>query len=389
VDYSTEILPILGLVLFFGLLVPSLFKWFHLPFATSLIWAGFLAGPNAFDYVAPNETLRMLAFVGANFLMLLAGFESPDYRSQVFNKRGLILFSFSGIFPAIIGFLIPINLNYDLSASLFVGAMFLTSSILISSSTAEQLGEGNPDFEKVVRSIAGLLDLFGAMIAFLIFKNIEPHHRFSLPILLGLLVSLVVVLRLFLPEVISYFFQRFSERKEHEGRLRLILAVLLLVTFVFSMLDVPSIISSFLIGYCLTSIPDIDDVRDKLRTIGYGFFVPIFLFLVGLDLDFSFVHEIKSANVVFLGIVLAALLSKVLFGTLGARLVGFNKRESLLFGMLSSTRLTVAVSVGYIAFQLKVIDSLIYTSLISITAIGTLIMPALTVMLHKFQKGDS
>jgi len=27
--------------------------------------------------------------------------------------------------------------------------------------------------------------------------------------------------------------------------------------------------------------------------------------------------------------------------------------------------------------------------LISITAIGTLIMPALTVMLHKFQKGDS
>ncbi len=379
-------LPILGLVLFFGLLVPSLFKWFHLPFATSLIWAGFIVGPNAFNYVSPNETLRMFAFVGANFLMLLAGFESPDYRARVFNKKGVLLLIFSGLIPSLIGYLISSSIGYPIPTSLFVAAMFLTSSILISFSTIEQLVGGNEEFEKVVKSNVAFLDLLGAFLAFLIFKNIEPHYRFSLPILLGLLVSLVVVLRLFLPEVVTYFFQKFSEKKEHEGRLRLIIAILLMVTFLFSMLDVPSIISSFLVGYCLSSIVSIEDIRDKLRTIGYGFFVPIFLFSVGLDLNFEFINELKSANLIFIGIVLSAILAKIIFGIIGSRITGFNWRESLSFGLLSSIRLTVTISVGYIAFQMKIIDSLLYTSLISITAISTLVMPPLTVFINKRQR---
>ncbi|MCB0421301.1 MAG: cation:proton antiporter [Bdellovibrionales bacterium] len=386
-QYSTEMLPVLGLILFFGLLVPSFFKWFHLPFATSLIWTGFIVGPNSLNYISPNDTLRMFGFVGANFLMLLAGFETPEYRTRIFNKKGTTILFFSGFLPALIGFLIPYSLDFSLSASLFVSAMFLTSSNLISFSTVEHFGGEEGDLESTVRPLVAFLDLSGAMLAFLIFKYIEPHHRFSLPILLGLLISLIVVLRLFLTEVVTYFFHKFSEKREHESRLRLIISLLLMVTFLFSMLDVPSIISSFLVGYCLSSINDIDDIKDKLKTIGYGFFVPIFLFLVGLDLDFSFISEIKNANFVFLGIVIGAILSKVVFGLIGFRLTGFPLKDSFVFGLLSSTRLTVTISVGYIAYQMQVIDSLLYTSLISITAITTLFMPPLSVFVNRIGQG--
>lgn len=191
------------------------------------------------------------------------------------------------------------------------------------------------------------------------------------------------MLRLFLSEIISYLFQKFTLTYGHESRLRLIIAILLAITFVFSILDVPSIIASFLIGYVLSSVPNINDIKEKLNTIGHGFFIPIFLFIIGLELDFSFIKEFTSANFFFLILVSSAIIAKICFGTLGSLLIGISAKDSLTLGLLSTTRLTVTASVGYIAFQMGIIDELIYTSLISLTAISSLVMPPLTVFIHR------
>lgn len=170
-QYSTEILPILGIILFFGLLIPSLFKWFHLPIATSLILAGLIAGPGGLNYVPPNETLKMFAFVGANFLMLLAGFESPAFRSEIVNKKGFVLIFFSSLLPATIGLALTRYFDYSWPTSLFVAAMFLTSSILITFSTLDQMNLYNVRIEKTIKSLVASQDLTGALISFVILKK--------------------------------------------------------------------------------------------------------------------------------------------------------------------------------------------------------------------------
>lgn len=387
--YSLDLLPLLGLVLFFGLFVPTLFKWFHLPFATSLIWTGFILGPQMLNWVSSNDSLRLLGFIGAHFLMLLAGFESSRYTQWILQKKGLHLLFFSGFLPALVGFSISHFFAYNWTTSFFVGTLFLTSSLLITFSTLEKTSNLSTHFVELIKPLVSYLDLFGSLMAFVIFKSIEPHHRFSLPILLGLLVTFVILLRLFLPDLIHYFLHKFSSPSEPEAPLRLVISVLLMVLFIFSFLDVPSIIAAYLVGYSLSQVPKIDDIREKLKTIGHGFFIPIFLFLVGLDLDFSFLKSFSHPPAAFLVLVFGALLSKILFGYWGAQLVGLDQRPSWIYSLLTSTRLTVALSISYTAYQAKIIDEIIYSSFITITAISTFLLPPLVMWIHKGVKATS
>ena len=96
-------LATLGVVLFFGLLLPQFLKPLHLPFATTLILAGSVMGPSGLGYVAADESLVLFGFLGAMFQMLLAGTEARTLGagSRIRNTAKLLLLN--GLVPAIVG----------------------------------------------------------------------------------------------------------------------------------------------------------------------------------------------------------------------------------------------------------------------------------------------
>jgi Kef-type K+ transport system membrane component KefB len=72
-EIPEHLLAILGVLLFFGLLLPRLLRPLHLPFATSLILVGSVLGPHGIGLVQPDDSLALLGFLGGTFYMLLAG----------------------------------------------------------------------------------------------------------------------------------------------------------------------------------------------------------------------------------------------------------------------------------------------------------------------------
>lgn len=386
-DISGNTLLVLAAILFFGLIIPQFFKRFKLSFATSLIILGFIAGPNGLDYVQPDDTMEIFGFLGATFLMLLAGFEAKTLHIKDAGKTLWWLAGMNAILPLVTGTAIAKFFGYSWETALFMGVVFISSSIMMVFANVKDFDLGKTKLGKTLKSLVVLQDLTSSLFIFVLFKYIDPHQRFPLPILLGLLISSVVILRMFLPEVVSYFFERFEKNKdEYESRIRLVLAALFIVLLLYSALDVHPIIAAFLVGFTLSDIPHSAPVKDKLFTIGYSIFIPIYLFVVGVKLDLAILTQPTIANYLIITVVMGLLLSKSVSGFLGGLIAKFARWEAAVIGISSTTKLTVTVSSAYVALTLDLIDSNLYTAIILMTIITTILNPVLMALIIRKHK---
>jgi Kef-type K+ transport system membrane component KefB len=364
-------LAVLGVVLFFGLLLPQFLKPLHLPFATALILVGSIMGPNGLGHVAPDESLTLFGFLGAMFQMLLAGIEARSLGTGSRRSNIAKLLLTNGLLPGAAGVAIARGFGYDWPSSLFVGIVFLSSSILFVFGMIESVGLQKTRAGRLAKRVVVYEDIGASLLAFLLFQALDPHHRFPLPILVGLLLSSVIVLRMFLPEVVAFFFRRFEQdAQEHEGRLRLVVALLLLVIFAYSTLDVHPVIAAFLVGFALADVPDSAELRNRLEALGYGLFIPVFLFVIGLDTDLSVLWSFDPSSTLVVVILAGAVGSKLIGGYLGARWAGHESRNAIVVGVSSTAKLAVPLSATYAARDLGLLGQDLFTAIV-LTAVAT------------------
>lgn len=383
-DLSKNTLFVLAAIFFFGLIVPQFFKKLKLSFVASLIIIGSVFGPYGLNYVQPDDTMNTFGFLGATFLMLLAGFESETLHIRKAGKRFWILAGFNMIIPFIAGTAIVKLFGYGWETSLFMGILFISSSIMIVFSNVKNLDLGHAKLGHTLKSLVVVQDLSSALLIFLVFKNFEPHSRFSLPILLGLLIASVIILRMFLPEVVSFFFQRFEKvHEDYEDKLRLVLALLFVVVLIYSAMDVHPVIAAFLVGFTLSEVPNSTSVKNKLNTIGYAIFIPVYLFIIGIDLDMTIMTQLSFRNYLLISLVAGLLLSKSVSGYIGGKLAKFSNRESLIIGVSSTTKLTVTISSAYAALSLGLIDNNLYAATIILSVITTIFNPVIMSFIMK------
>lgn len=377
-------LAILGVVLFFGLVLPQLFRPLHLPFTTSLILVGSLLGPNGLDYIALDESLVLFGFLGAMFQMLLAGAEAQTLGIGSGGIATAKVAALNGLLPAGIGILLARAFGYGWTVSGFVGIVFSSSSILLIFSMIERAGADRTTAGRLAKSVAVIEDLGASILAFLLFQTLEPHQRFPLPILAGLLLGSVVILRMFLPEIVAFFFRRFDERgEEHEGRMRLVLALLLLVIFGYATLDVHPVIAAFLVGFALAEIPDSGELRARLASLGYALFIPVFLFVVGLGTDLRILWRFDPSNALAVAVLLFAVGSKLAGGYAGARWAGLDRRDSTLLAISSTPKLAVPLSATYAARDLGLLPPEVFSAIVIVSVATSLLAPVALIPLRR------
>lgn len=370
-------LAILGVLLFFGLLLPRLLRPLHLPFATSLILVGALMGPHGLGVVAAEPALVLFGLLGATFYMLLAGTEARGLHIRLTDRPVARLTAGTVALPGAIGVAVGRWFEYDWTASLFLGTVFLSSSILIVFGIVGTLGMARTSAGRLIRSAAVVGDLAAAVFAFLLFQTLDPHARFPLPILAGLLVSSVWILRVFLPEVVTFFFERLEQRggDEHEARLRLVIALFLLVIFGYSLLDVHPVIAAFLVGFALAEVPTAPRIREGLETMGYGLFIPVFLFVVGLDTDFGLLTRLDPWNGLAVAVLVAAVGSKIAFGFVGGRWAGLATRDSWIAGASSTAKLGLPLTTTYAARELGILDADLFSAVVILSVVTSVLAP--------------
>jgi Kef-type K+ transport system membrane component KefB len=377
VEVAEHSLAVLGIVLFVGLLVPELLVRFHIPFATSLILLGAVLGPHGLEQIQVDDTLTLFAFLGATFQMLLAGIEAGGLDLRPFQRANLFPYLGGGLLPATMGAGLAMAVGLGWAGALLTASVFMSSSILLVFSFADDLGVGKAALGLRLKSATVLWELSSALLAFVVLKLVDPHPRFSLPILVGLVVSFVAFLRLFVPEIVQYVFSRFEApaKTESERRVRFTLALLLVVLFLFTGLDVPAVVAAFLVGFALASARDTEVIQQKLHLVGYALFIPVFLFVVGLEVDLTILLNPDIRTLAVGAFVVTAIFSKFGGSYLATGSLGFSARDRAVFGLASTAKLTIPITTTYAALKAGIVPPAFLSGTVIVSILTSVMVP--------------
>jgi Trk K+ transport system NAD-binding subunit len=144
-----------------------------------------------------------------------------------------------------------------------------------------------------------------------------------------------------------------------------------------SVLGIEVILGAFLAGAIVSILSDRNNpvLREKLDAIGFGFFIPIFFIMVGVNLDLRSLLESPQNLLLLPELLLAAFVIK--FGSGLIFKLAFGWRETWAAGALLSARLSLIIAASAIALDLHLISDAVNTAIILVAIISVTISPIL------------
>jgi Kef-type K+ transport system membrane component KefB len=373
-----QTLLVLLLILFFGLLVPELFKKLRLPYITTILLLGAVLGPKGLDYIRSDTTIEFFGFLGSAFLMLMAGLEVKIEHLKGLQKQVFIMVLLNGGIPFLVGFTLIKLFGYSWLTSLLIGTVFVSSSVAVVASIVRSARLTQKPIGQTILSVVVIEDLLSLLILSLILQSVNPITAFPLPIYFGILISSIIVLKMFLPQITKYVFKKkFKKHDEYESQLRFVIIILMAVLLYFSGLGVHPIIASFVVGFLISDVIKSDLLIHKLHTLGYGLFVPVFFFIVGMQMDLTIFFQFDLRNIIMVSLILGLLVSKFVSGYASGRITKLSKHHASLFGVASTAQLTTTLATTYAAASVGILDSNLVTSIIILSVVTMLLSPLL------------
>jgi Kef-type K+ transport system membrane component KefB len=380
-----ELLPFF-LVLLAGVLFSVAFRRFHLPWVLALITAGIFIGPYGFEIVAHNPTLDFLAQIGLIFLMFMAGLETKLSSFKEFGKGIVWLSLLNAIIPFGAGFLIGIFFDFSLIASLLLGIIFMSSSIAVIVPTLEASGVINTKLGRSIISATILEDVASLVLLSVLLQVLSPTTLLPLPAFYFILCIILVAFRYGIPKLRELIPMKRDEKDLFESEVRVIIAILIGVVVTFEMLGLHPIIAGFFTGLVLSDSIKSAILIDKLRTMSYGIFIPVFFVVVGMNTDLGIFTDTVTNVALIFTVIAGSILTKFGSGWLGARLSGFRNREGLVVGVATIPQLSTTLAVVFTAVELGILQNELITAMVMLSIMTTLVAPmALRVLLSPTQ----
>ena len=391
--HNQEVLFSLLLITTLAALAPLLatrLQRLRVPVVVGEILIGVIIGKSGFQWVAAeNEILQFLAWFGFIFLMFLSGLElnfgalalaSED--EAPFWQHPLALAASSFIITLGLGMLVGLGMKSMgvTNAAVLMGLILSTTSLGVVMPILKE--------KRLATSTYGQTMLISALLAdfitlFLLSVNVALIIRgitFDVLLIFVLLLAAAVFLRLgrFLLSnpVLGQILRDLSDTTA-QFQVRGSFALMVALAALASVLGIEVILGAFLAGALVSILSNRSNpvLREKLDAIGFGFFIPIFFIMVGVNLDIKSLLD-SPENLLLLPILLiAAYLIK--FGATLILRLSFDWRHTLAAGALLSARLSLIIAASAIALDLKLITEAVNTAIILVAIISVTLSPIL------------
>lgn len=377
-------------ILFLGLLIPELTQRIKIPFVTSIILVGALFGPYGLGFVERSETIDFFGFLGLAFLMLMAGLETKTHKLVRSLKDISILALMNAGIPFFVGIMVAYAFDLPTLTAIILGIIFSASSVSISVPAFKEIGLERKRAGQDFLAAIILMDIISLILLALVFQGESGTALFPLPLYFVFLIAIIVILKLLLPRIYRYFAQRTSKHShiKHEEQLRLVLILLIAVVLGFNIFGIHPILSAYLVGIFLADTITSKVLLEKIHTIGYGLFIPIFFFVIGTEMDLSLLRELGSIGSLLVVLLISVISAKFISGFLAAKITKFSNKNALIFGTITTTSLTTTLAAAFTARDLNIINTELLTSILILTIITTLLAPMVIRIIkdHKFNR---
>ena len=391
-DIVLQILLSVGVIVIVAKYFGVLSKKIGIPQVAGMIIAGlllrFLPCFNNFGGEEPNTIYRetnqfisYMAEIGVVLIMFSAGLGT--------NLNSLIKSGVKSTLMAAAGVIVPMAMGAVMAfcffgfdgwgtpnffKALFIGTILTATSVSISVASLKELGKLKTPIGQTIVSTAIIDDVFG-IIALTIVLGVSSGKGGYLGIILQTMAFFLFALAIGIP--LYKLFKWYDKRHPRSRRIP-IYALGIALIFAFcaeKFFGIADITGAYIAGIVLCNVRDSSYMESKIDINSYMFFSPVFFASIGLKTDLSGMNmELLWFSIAF---VIVGCISKILSCGGLARILGFNKRESLQIGLGMMVRGEVALIVATKGLSSGLIDSKYFTAVILLIIVSSMLVPIL------------
>lgn len=373
----------LFLILFAGLFFSKLLSRLHLPWVIALILGGILIGPHGLDLIRVDPIIEFLAQVGIVFLMFMAGLEVRLSALRELKKGIAKIALLNTVIPFLVGVGVGYYFGFPPSIIFLLGIIFISSSIAVVIPSLRSSGILHTKLGRSIVAATMIGDVLSLVLLSILLQTINPITTLPLPLFYLLLLVALVVLRWATPKIYNLFRNKSGGSDIFEQEVQAIVTVLVGTVVIFELLGLHGIIAGFFAGLVLSDILASEAIKEKLHTLGYGLFIPVFFVVVGANTDLSVFAISSGALLLTVVVIVASVFSKFISGWIGGRLSGFGPHSSRLVGVATIPQLSTTLAVVFVASELSLLTPSLVAALVALSIITTFLGPILIQAISK------
>ncbi|TLX65820.1 MAG: cation:proton antiporter [Thaumarchaeota archaeon] len=380
-----HVLISLAVLLFAAKIFAELFNKLRLPAVLGELVAGIIIGPFAlgslpiFDgkpLVILNETIRQIGEIAGIVILFIAGLEITP---REFLKGGVASFTIGAcgvIVPFFLGYYVFTIFGLEGLQSILIATALTATSVAISVRVLTELGKMQTKEAKIILGAAIVDDILAIAILSVVVTMVQTGNLapniidiiFLILKILGIFAALLIGAIFIIPRIL-HAERLWKARGSIEG---IVTASFFGASAIAAAVGLSPIVGAFSVGMAVAStkiIKRVEEYVDKLEII----FAPLFFAIIGAQVNLTGIN----LNVLFLStiIIVVAIVSKLVGCGLPAFMYLRNKSKAMKVGIGMISRGEVGLIVAGIGVTSGALSSNIYTTVIIMIAITTLITP--------------
>ncbi|MED4228735.1 cation:proton antiporter [Neobacillus cucumis] len=342
---------------------------------------GIVLGPSVLGLVTETETLTEFSQIGVILLMFMAGLETDLDEFKRTGKASTYV-GFGGIIaPLVLGYFAGIILNLTTMEAWFLGLLLSATSVSISVQALKEMNRlKTPEGTTILG--AAVIDDVVVIIALAFLMSFAGGDVNLTTVILKKVVFFVCAIFVGW-KVIPWFLQKFSTLKVTET----VISSALIICFVYAYLaeytGVAAIIGAYIAGVAISVTDFKHEVFEKVETISYSIFVPVFFTSIGITAHFTGITE-NIGLIIILSIL--AISTKLIGAALGAKASGFGWKSSLGIGSAMVSRGEVALIIAAIGLDSNLLSQNMFAVIVIVVLVTTIVTPP---MMKRFFKANT
>jgi Kef-type K+ transport system membrane component KefB len=356
----------------------ELFIRLRMPAIVGELLAGVLLGNYVLGIISTdNHVLMSFAEIGVIFLMFHVGLEIRVKDLFAVGRTAVFVGILGVVFPLIIGFLTVFALGFAFVESLFIATAILATSVGISVKVLQDMGLIKHKVAYIVLGAAVLDDIL-ALIILAVVKGLarQEFHTVEFSLLVMESLAFVGFLTWWGPKVAKRTRKWVEKLNIPEGPFVLSVILCLGLAELADVIGLAAIIGSFMAGVVIDEMAGVYDLENKVKYVN-EFLLPFFFVMMGAHLD---PRAFLDARLLLLVLVISAVaaLSKMI----GAALASWKDdwKTRIQIGVCMIPRGEVGIIVALIGLSLHTITQEIYTVVLGMSLLTTIMTPPLIVV---------
>ncbi|HEX7196876.1 MAG TPA: cation:proton antiporter [Candidatus Limnocylindria bacterium] len=371
-NHVAEVLGQLFVLLLAAKIGDEIFKRIGQPPVIGEILAGVVVGPALLGWYEVNAETQLFAEIGVVLLLFQVGLETRLHDLVRVGPTALAVGALGVVLPFAGGFLLAEILGSEIGVAVFLAAALTATSVGITSGVLRDLGALGTLSGRVILGAAVIDDVLAMLIlAFasgLAAGSVELERLGVLVLVAVLFIALVLIggTRILRRRRSLLTDPEFAETPFLPGMI-----IMLGLAALASQIGLAAIIGAFLAGMVVGESSERHALESEVAPVG-AFFTPFFFGFIGAQVDLGGLADLGTLALVAV-VTLVAIVTKFVGAFVGAIRLGRARATLIGWGMVP--RGEVGIVVAGLGLQVGAIDARLYTVVVAMAILTTLIVP--------------